>query len=112
MRPPTPLPAHLPPVFALADAQDAGVTYARLRGRDVSRPYRGVRAQHESTGAVARAIAYLVKLRPGEHFSHATAIALAGGWIPDRVRAEVDVSAARPTGRARGAGVPGGIRPR
>lgn len=88
------------------------MTYARLRGRDVSRPYRGVRAQHESTGAVARAIAYLPKLRPGEHFSHATAIALAGGWIPDRVRAEVDVSAARPTGRARGAGVPGGIRPR
>jgi len=107
VRPPTPLPAHLPPAFALAEAQDAGVTYARLRGRDLSRPYRGVRARHDPTGAVARAVAYVPKLRPGEHFSHATAIALAGGWIPDRLRAEVDVSAVRPTGRARGTAVRG-----
>jgi very-short-patch-repair endonuclease len=57
--------------------------------------------------AVARAIAYAPKLRPGEYFSHATALALAGGWIPDRLRTAVDVAVMRPTGRARGAGVRG-----
>lgn len=83
------------------------MSYSRLRGRDLSRPYRGVRARQEPTGARDRAVAYLPRLRSGEHFSHATAIALAGGWIPDRLRVEVDVSAVHPTGRARGAGVRG-----
>ncbi|MCK6079354.1 DUF559 domain-containing protein [Microbacterium sp. EYE_5] len=83
------------------------MTFSRLRGSDLSRPYRGVRARTEAADPAARAEAYLPKLRAGEHFSHATAIALAGGWIPDRLRTEVDVSAIRPTGRARGAGVRG-----
>ncbi len=107
MRPPTPLPPQLPPVFALTHARGVGVTVGRLRGRDLSRPFWGVRTRSEATDAVARAYAYAPKLRPGEHFSHATALAVAGAWIPDRLRESVDVSAARPLGRARGAGVRG-----
>ncbi|WP_413354518.1 DUF559 domain-containing protein [Microbacterium sp. 1P06AB] len=94
-------------MFVIADARGAGVTVGRLRGRDLSRPFRGVRSRSEATDAVARACAYAPKLGPGEHFSHATALALVGAWIPDRFRESVDVSAARPLGRARGAGVRG-----
>lgn len=104
-----PHPQDLPPTlgrhFTVRAALEAGTTPGRLRSRRLVAPFHGVRSRDDPTAELARA--YAPKLRQGEHFSHATALALAGGWIPERLRDGVDVAVPRPTGRARGAGVRG-----
>lgn len=58
-RPPSPLPPTLGEVFHVRDAQDAGVTPARLRSQSLETPFRGVRRQlappHAGGGATAGA---------------------------------------------------------
>lgn len=102
-----PLPAVLSAAFTVGEAREAGVPPHRLRSRDLDSPFYGIRSREPIGGVAARARAYAPLLRAGEHFSHATAVALVGGWIPDRLRDAVDVSAVRPVGRARGRGVRG-----
>ena len=104
---PRPLPPSLPDSFTVPAALDAGVTPRRLRASDLEAPFRGVRARFETASVLGRAEAYAPLLRAGEHFSHATAIALAGGWIPARLEHALDVAAIRPVGRPRGDGIRG-----
>ncbi|WP_448256540.1 DUF559 domain-containing protein [Microbacterium aurum] len=104
---PRALPAGLPAAFTVADARDAGVTARRLRHPALPAPFSGVRTRTPPIGVAERARAYAPKLRPGDHFSHATALALHGGWIPDRLRHDLDVSAPAPAVRPRGRGVRG-----
>ncbi|MFL0565327.1 DUF559 domain-containing protein [Microbacterium sp. 179-I 1D1 NHS] len=104
---PSVLPPELPDHFRVGHALDAGVTRRRLRHPSLAAPFYGVRSREQASDVVALACGYLPKLRAGEHFSHATALVLAGGWVPDRLRAALDVTAIAPTVRARGAGVRG-----
>ncbi|MEV8025487.1 hypothetical protein [Microbacterium sp. NPDC080220] len=101
------LPPGLPDRFLVAHALDAGVTRRRLRHPSLAAPFYGVRSREEAHDVKALALGYLPKLRAGEHFSHATALVLAGGWAPDRLRSALDVTAIPPIVRARGAGVRG-----
>lgn len=106
-RRPAELPPSLPDAFTVGLARASGVTRGRLRSGDLRAPFHGIRSRGDVTDVRALAASYLPKLRPGEHISHATAIAVVGGWIPDRLRADVDVAVPRPHGRARGVGVRG-----
>jgi len=90
----TALPDGLGPRFSYADARLAGVTQARLRGRDLASPFRGVRTtrtlptspSREPGDARAdlllRARELATVLRPGEFFSHDTAAAVWGAPLP------------------------------
>lgn len=104
---PSVLPPELPDRFLVGHALDAGVTRRRLRHPSLAAPFYGVRSREQASDVVALACGYLPKLRAREYFSHATALVLAGGWAPDRLRAVLDVTAIPPTVRARGAGVRG-----
>ncbi|WP_350347974.1 DUF559 domain-containing protein [Agromyces sp. G08B096] len=113
MRPPTPLPAELSTrAFAVGEALRAGAKEGRLRGRDLARPFHGVRmpAQEPPT-FLERCQAKLVTMRPGDVFSHATAAALHGIVLPRRVREaiveEIDVAGFAPRAIPRGRGVRG-----
>lgn len=76
-------------------AQSAGVDAGRLRRADLDAPFRGVRSQrveadHDDLDAFGRQSAerrmqahrYAPRLRPGQFFSHETAVALLGGPVP------------------------------
>lgn len=104
---PSPLPHGLAEHFTVARAAELGVTRRRLRHGSLAAPFHGVRSRTADGSVLALAQAYAAKLRPGECFSHATALILAGGWAPDRLRAALDVTAPPPWNRARGAGVRG-----
>jgi very-short-patch-repair endonuclease len=82
--------------FHVRDARAAGVGEGRLRGRDLERPFHGVRlvgdtaidtginygafpseqAAEEYARLVRRCLAYSQVLKPGQHFSHVTAARL------------------------------------
>jgi very-short-patch-repair endonuclease len=68
--------------FSIHDAQAAGVGPSRLRAKDLSSPFSGVRAPDAPTTVQALALAYLPKLALGEFFSHATAALLHMMWLP------------------------------
>jgi len=87
--------------FAVGAALAAGLTRDRLRGRDLERPFRGVRAAstgvvevsrfgsfhspqaaEEFAALVARCRAYAPLLRPGQFFSHTTAARLWKAPLP------------------------------
>ena len=94
MRPARALPESLGNRFSTRDAQEAGVSRGRLHRSDLTKPFRGTRSI-PSPGAVAvagqdpfarqaserreRARDYAPLLRPGQFFSHETAVALWGG---------------------------------
>ncbi|MEI2269533.1 hypothetical protein OHB93_09440 [Microbacterium sp. No. 7] len=104
---PSVLPPELPDRFLVGWAIDAGVTRRRLRHPSLAAPFYGIRSREAADDVRALALSYRPKLRSGEHFSHATALVLAGGWAPDRLQLALDVTAIPPTVRARGAGVRG-----
>ena len=105
---PRPLPDDLPPLaFTVVGALAAGVTRRRLRGGDLEAPFYGVRSRARPLDLAGRALVYSVKLRAGEFFSHSPALALAGGAVPARLSAAIDITAVRPVGRPRGARVRG-----
>lgn len=96
MRPARALPESLGNRFSIRDAREAGVSRGRLHRSDLAKPFRGTRSI-PSPGAVAVAVAgqdpfarqaserrerardYAPLLRPGQFFSHETAVALWGG---------------------------------
>lgn len=94
-RPARPLPSALPDAFTVTQARSAGVTTGRLRGRDLGRPFRGIRmrragaadapdetplardrAQRRRVTRLARA--YLPIMAPHAFFSGRTAAVLHG----------------------------------
>ncbi|UOQ58216.1 endonuclease domain-containing protein [Leucobacter allii] len=120
-RHPQPLPPRLRLApFSVREGRAAGLTDDRLRGRDLLRPYRGVRAAADRADGAGSspdplrlrllhsAVAYLPLLRAerGELFSGTTALLLHGAPIR-LTRVEVHVVIPRPHGPARTAGVHG-----
>ncbi|MFI8632807.1 hypothetical protein ACIGEP_09455 [Microbacterium sp. NPDC077663] len=95
----------LPERFTVAQGLEAGLTRQRLRNPALAAPFYGVRTRHPPDDVRALALAYAPKLRENEHFSHATALLLVGGWAPVRLRRALDVTP--PAVRARGDGVRG-----
>jgi len=134
------MPAPLPPklsgeVFTVADAHLLGVGDGRLRRRDLTRPFHGVRtpalapSPAAASGSAAedederwlrrRAVArerarqYSVQMTADQFFSHVTAAILHGLPLPARLidRSAVDVGTSARSGRRRGRGVIGHLIP-
>ncbi len=93
--------------FTVADGLRAGATRRRLRAQDLNAPFHGVRCHHAAETLRERAIAYSPKLREGEHFCSATALAIRGAPVPARLAGAIDVAVVPPMGRPRGRGVRG-----
>lgn len=82
-RRPAPLPAVLTEgVFTVESALRAGVGESRLRRRDLSAPFRGVRVVGPAEDLVLRCRAALQLLPPGAVLSHVTAARLLGVELP------------------------------
>ena len=94
--------------FSVTTALDAGFGRGALRNRTLTRPHRGVRTACEvDLSLVSRAVALRPKLRPGDRFSHATALALLGCPLHVAPGTPVDVASAPGTTPMRRAGVAG-----
>ncbi|GAA1797979.1 DUF559 domain-containing protein [Leucobacter iarius] len=118
-RTPRPLPGRYPNrALAYSDALRLGLTPDALRHRRFARPHRGVYRLREPTRSSAddapgyledrvrhRAENYAPLLRPGEAFSHTTALLLLG--CPIRCIEELHVTASEGLNGARGSGVIG-----
>ena len=108
MRTPRPLPPGLGSVFSFGEAREAGVTRDRLYRGDLTAPFRGVRSQNQTIATTdatghddfethvrmvrALALAYAVRMRPVEFFSHLTAAQLWGAPSPLASGALLDVA--------------------
>jgi very-short-patch-repair endonuclease len=86
---PSPLPESLKGrAFGIQEAHHAGLSPSRVRGRDLDRPFAGVRvAPGEDEPApqhpvVTLARIYALKMGPAEFFSHSTAAVIYGMWLP------------------------------
>lgn len=121
MRRPEALPTALAIApFAVADADSNGVSRARLRARDLNRPFRGVRvpisllSNATDEQKFARLCdAFQTKLPKRWFFSHATAARIMGIPVPLRLELmEVHVSSLVPHERPRGIRVKGHSAPR
>lgn len=96
--------------FAVGEGVRLGLTPGRLRGRDLARPFHGVRAAGIDLDVLAARCAALGVLLDDSHaISHVSAAALWGAPLPRRLdaeRREIDVTALG-GGRMRRAGVNG-----
>ena len=69
--------------FLVATARDAGLGEGRLRSADLARPFHGIRgASPHPDLVIARALAYAIRMRSGQFFSHTTAAHLWGAPLP------------------------------
>jgi hypothetical protein len=114
--------------FAVRAALAAGITPDRLRGRDLERPFHGVRvdtagqvelsnfgvfpsrrAAEEFAALVARCRAFAPRLRPGQYFSHTTAARLWKAPMPTSyaLGESLDVSVRAPGRAPRARGIAG-----
>ena len=86
MSPRIPIPPELSGgAFNYGDARRAGLGEGRLRGRDLARPFHGIRwAAKESLTLIDRCRAISPNLPPGSFFSSATAAVLMGAPLPIR----------------------------
>lgn len=110
MKPGRPLPESLRgAAFGPAAAREAGVGENRLRRRDLHRPFHGVRATTPPGDATERCLAYRPRLKPGQFFSHSTAVLLHGFSLPQDLEddLEVHVAALMPAAAPHARGVRG-----
>ncbi|MCD2443509.1 endonuclease domain-containing protein [Agromyces sp. SYSU K20354] len=109
MRPHLPLPnGFAQRAFTTYEALAEGVGAGRLRGRDLTRPFHGVRSAAALLDLEARCRAKMLTMRPGQVFSHATACRLFGIVVPSSHEVdELDVAAFAPRPMPRGRGVRG-----
>ena len=93
----TPLPAHLRGrAFSVAEAREAGLDRGRLRGRDLHRPFRGVRTDVAPDGVLARAHALTQRLPAEAFFCSTTAALLTGVPLPIHLAGEQHLHVAVP----------------
>lgn len=84
--------------FRIRDAYAAGFTRGELRNRQLSQLYAGSRSlAPPGTSLRDRALAFVPHLRPGDRFSHITALALMGCPIHVSKNAPVNVESAAST---------------
>lgn len=92
--------------FLVRDAAAQGFGAGTFRHPRWAKPFTGVRALAPAGDSLQeRTLQYLPRLRPGERFSHATALALLGCPIRVPRTALVDVSSPRSMGQLRTRGV-------
>lgn len=100
----TPLdPRLLRNPFRVSAGLAAGHSYDRLDGRDLAKPFHGVRSAH----ALPPHEMYAPLLRPGDRFSHTTAARLWGAPLPARYEEILHVTAGPGLQRPRSSGVVG-----
>jgi hypothetical protein len=107
---PTPLPEPLTwGPFTVSEARDNGVSGARLRAKDLTTPYRGVRTVGAPSSLRALCEAYAARMPASQYFSHLTAARLWGFPLPRALElaAPLHVSAVRPAREPRMKGVVG-----
>lgn len=105
---PLPLPADPDHSFLVRDAIRLGHGRHALAHPRWHRPFAGVRSAEPGAGTLYhRAQQYVPRLRPGERFSHATALALLGCPIRVPRRAPVEVSSPVRLGQVECRGVVG-----
>jgi very-short-patch-repair endonuclease len=75
--------------FSVREAAAAGVAPSRLRAKDLTSPFSGVRSTRAPSSLHDLARAYLPKMAGGEFFSHTTAALLHGMWLPLRHEQEM-----------------------
>lgn len=109
MRPRTPLPVPLQGrIFRVRTAIGNGTTEKRLRGRDLDRPFHGVRADGPVRSLRNRCISLTAVMAEHQVFSHTTAAQLWRMPLPTSVdKDELHVTALGARGRIRRAGVVG-----
>lgn len=83
--PRTPLPPALGTAFTHRAARSAGVSASRLRGPDVSHPFRGVATRARPHTVAQRCEAFSVRMTGRWWFSHATAAVLYRIPLPQRL---------------------------
>jgi hypothetical protein len=94
--------------FHVQAARAAGVTPDRLRGRDLARPFHGVRSLSPPSGVVELCAAFRPRMRSDDIFSHGTAAALWGMPLPGYVTdARLHVTSPEQSRAVRGRGVAG-----
>lgn len=94
--------------FLVSDAVRQGYGAGVFDHARWHRPFPGVRSRAPLAETLSgRAMQYLPRLRAGERFSHATALALLGCPVRVAARAPVDVSRPRASGHSACAGVTG-----
>lgn len=104
----TPLPGDLPERFRVGEALKLGASPRRLWGRDLERPFWGVRSPAgscEDVEGIARA--YRARMSPHALFSHDTAARLWGLPLPSRDRLPLHVSVPDPRRAPEGEGIRG-----
>lgn len=85
MAPRVPIPSELSgDAFSYSEGLRAGLGEGRLRGRDLSRPFHGIRSTKQSLDLVDRCRAIAPELPPGSFFSSVTAAALMHVPLPFR----------------------------
>lgn len=95
MREPAPLPDDLSNrPFDRATAERAGLRAGRLRRRDVRRPFHGVQTVQHLGTIRDRCTAYAVRMKPGQSFSHTTAVLLADLPLPAALEEDPDIHVA------------------
>ncbi|MGN6443925.1 endonuclease domain-containing protein [Amnibacterium sp.] len=95
MAEPRPLPDDLQHrAFSRADAERAGVGQGRLRRRDIRRPFHGVQIVSSFGTLRERCTAYRVRMKPGQSFSHQTAVLLQGLPLARAFEEELDLHVA------------------
>lgn len=84
--------------FDRSDAEAAGLRPGRLRRRDIRRPFHGVQFVGSFGSLHERCHAYLVRMKPGQSFSHQTAVLLQDHPLARAFEEELDlhVSAVMP----------------
>lgn len=91
------IPSHLQNrSFTYQEARDAGLGRSRLRGRDLHRPFHGIRTDIAPEGVLARARALAPRLPPDAFFCSSTAALLWGVPLPWRLEADPRLHVAVP----------------
>lgn len=103
---------HPPSGFTYRAAREAGIGRGGLQGTRFLAPFHGVRAERyerhpDVDELLRRCLWYLPRLREGQFFSHATALALYGATVPPREERALHVSVHRPSSPPRTRGVSG-----
>lgn len=98
--------------FTYRSAREAGIGRGVLQGTRFLSPFHGVRAEpsepHPDVDELLRlCLWYLPRLREGQFFSHATALALYGAAVPPREARAIHVAVHRPSSPPRTRGVIG-----
>lgn len=101
-----------PQAFLVRDGMREGRSWNALSHPRWHRPFRGVRSRDPvASHLYGRALQYLPRVRPGDRFSHATALALMDCPIRVRKQAAVDVSCRAGAARVECQGVVGHRHP-